>query len=39
MNTNSFNGNMENCQTGRQNKILSISLIYKSMSKLFIFTK
>lgn len=31
MNTNSFNTNMENCQMGRQNKILSISLIYKSM--------
>jgi hypothetical protein len=32
MNTNSFNTNMENCQMSRQNKILSISLIYKSMS-------
>lgn len=32
MNTNSSNTNMENCQMGRQNKILSISLIYKSMS-------
>lgn len=32
MNTNSSNANMENCQMGRQNKILSISLIYKSMS-------
>lgn len=34
----SFNTNMENCQMGRQNKILSISLIYKSMPT-FHFTK
>lgn len=38
MNTNSFNTNMENCQMDRQNKILSISLIYKSMPT-FHFTK